>query len=132
VPPFFSFSNFFLQLRVIRAFRSTLEDLEERRSLHSIRSLRSGQVNNSVGSQNIASISSLLYPNRSYQQRLNQITHQSSPGSATISATSPPSSNIVDVPASFTDDDEPIEVLITDHSDNHKSEYQSSTNETRI
>jgi len=30
-----------MQLRVIRAFRSTLEDLEERRSVHSSRSFRS-------------------------------------------------------------------------------------------
>lgn len=30
-----------LQLRVIRAFKSTLEDLEERRSIHSLRSSRS-------------------------------------------------------------------------------------------
>ncbi len=30
-----------LQLRVIRAFKSTLEDLEERRSIHSLRSTRS-------------------------------------------------------------------------------------------
>lgn len=29
------------QLRVVRAFRSTLEDLEERRSVHSLRSSRS-------------------------------------------------------------------------------------------
>ncbi|KAI5699891.1 hypothetical protein M8J76_013008 [Diaphorina citri] len=33
----------FLQLRVIRAFKSTLEDLEERRSVHSLRSSRSNQ-----------------------------------------------------------------------------------------
>uniref|UniRef100_A0A8D9BE47 Uncharacterized protein n=1 Tax=Cacopsylla melanoneura TaxID=428564 RepID=A0A8D9BE47_9HEMI len=32
-----------LQLRVIRAFKSTLEDLEERRSVHSLRSSRSNQ-----------------------------------------------------------------------------------------
>ena len=34
-------SSLFLQLRVIRAFKSTLEDLEERRSVHSLHSLHS-------------------------------------------------------------------------------------------
>lgn len=33
--------SLFLQLRVIRAFKSTLEDLEERRSVHSLHSLHS-------------------------------------------------------------------------------------------
>lgn len=33
--------SLFLQLRVIRAFKSTLEDLEERRSIHSLHSLHS-------------------------------------------------------------------------------------------
>ncbi|KAG8264666.1 hypothetical protein J6590_008601 [Homalodisca vitripennis] len=32
-----------LQLRVIRAFKSTLEDLEERRSVHSLHSMRSSR-----------------------------------------------------------------------------------------
>jgi hypothetical protein len=32
-----------LQLRVVRAFKSTLEDLEDRRSIHSLRSLRNLQ-----------------------------------------------------------------------------------------
>lgn len=36
----FHFYPYHMQLRVIRAFRSTLEDLEERRSVHSLRSLR--------------------------------------------------------------------------------------------
>lgn len=35
------YPSLFLQLRVIRAFKSTLEDLEERRSVHSLHSLHS-------------------------------------------------------------------------------------------
>lgn len=124
--------NFFLQLRVIRAFKSTLEDLEERRSLHSIRSFRSGQCNaQNVGSQNIASISSLLYPNRSYQQKLNQVSQQSPPGSNTVSVASPTPSNIADIPTTYIDEEEPIIVTITDHSDNSNGDVQKTT-ETRI
>lgn len=32
-----------LQLRVVRAFKSTIEDIEDRRSIHSMRSLRNMQ-----------------------------------------------------------------------------------------
>lgn len=35
--------TFMLQLRVVRAFKSTLEDIEDRRSIHSLRSLRNMQ-----------------------------------------------------------------------------------------
>lgn len=42
-----------MQLRVVRAFRSTLEDLEERRSVHSLRSLRSQQLNPNLAFLNI-------------------------------------------------------------------------------
>lgn len=43
LPPRFLIEHpsLFLQLRVIRAFKSTLEDLEERRSVHSLHSLHS-------------------------------------------------------------------------------------------
>jgi hypothetical protein len=40
--------TFMLQLRVVRAFKSTLEDLEDKRSIHSLRSLRNFQ-NQSAG-----------------------------------------------------------------------------------
>lgn len=35
--------TFMLQLRVVRAFKSTIEDIEDRRSIHSLRSLRNVQ-----------------------------------------------------------------------------------------
>lgn len=53
------------QLRVIRAFRSTLEDLNERRSIHSLHSLRSPRTVNipyGTGSSQLYN-SNLLSPN---------------------------------------------------------------------
>uniref|UniRef100_A0A8W7P8D3 Cation-transporting P-type ATPase N-terminal domain-containing protein n=1 Tax=Anopheles coluzzii TaxID=1518534 RepID=A0A8W7P8D3_ANOCL len=54
------------QLRVVRAFRSTLEDLEERRSIHSLHSLRSSRSHpggmSTSGTMTSQGLSNLLYP----------------------------------------------------------------------
>lgn len=61
-----------VQLRVVRAFRSTLEDLEERRSVHSLRSLRSQQLNPHLAFLNIAAqknLTPLAALHQQYQQQ---------------------------------------------------------------
>ncbi|XP_070143688.1 plasma membrane calcium-transporting ATPase 2 isoform X2 [Drosophila kikkawai] len=55
------------QLRVIRAFRSTLEDLNERRSMHSLHSLRSPR-SGGLGSHPLYNFNHLLSPNYNKQQ----------------------------------------------------------------
>ncbi|XP_055372727.1 plasma membrane calcium-transporting ATPase 2 isoform X3 [Condylostylus longicornis] len=73
------------QLRVIRAFRSNLEDLNERRSLHSLHSLRTprsttvpstntaaqGNGNNDIGHNR--NISPLATPNNRWQNKASQL-----------------------------------------------------------
>lgn len=82
-------------------------------------------------------MSSLLYPNRSYQQKLNQVSqllqqHQSPPGSTTVSMASPTPSNIADIPTSFIDEEEPVSITITMHSDQGNGEMRPVHNETPI
>ncbi|XP_037946981.1 plasma membrane calcium-transporting ATPase 2 isoform X4 [Teleopsis dalmanni] len=60
-------------LRVIRAFRSTLEDLNERRSMHSLHSLRSPRTGNIQGFPSIYN-ANLLSPN--YVQQVQQQQQQ--------------------------------------------------------
>ncbi|KAH8252409.1 hypothetical protein KR038_009600 [Drosophila bunnanda] len=55
------------QLRVIRAFRSTLEDLNERRSMHSLHSLRSPR-SGGLGGHPLYNFNHLLSPNYNKQQ----------------------------------------------------------------
>jgi Ca2+ transporting ATPase len=91
-----------LQLRVVRAFKSTLEDMEERRSIHSLRSLRNLQQAN----QNQLP-SSLLYSKNAFLKSINR--DQSPPGNITIQVpTSRPHEplNIHDINARYIDDDD--------------------------
>lgn len=96
-----------LQLRVVRAFKSTLEDLEDRRSIHSLRSLRNAQ---NSGAQ-APGISSLLYQNKAFFKINQHISPQSSPN-ANISIVVPTSLqseplNINTISARYMDDDGP-------------------------
>ncbi|KAH8283395.1 hypothetical protein KR054_008831 [Drosophila jambulina] len=61
------------QLRVIRAFRSTLEDLNERRSMHSLHSLRSPRPGG-LGGHPLYNFNHLLSPNYNKQE-----SHQPKP-----------------------------------------------------
>ncbi|EDW34868.1 GL18149 [Drosophila persimilis] len=60
------------QLRVIRAFRSTLEDLNERRSMHSLHSLRSPRTGVPVGGGHPLYNFNLLSPNYNKHQHQQQ------------------------------------------------------------
>lgn len=90
-----------MQLRVVRAFKSNLEDLEERRSLHSLRSLRNLQSNQNPAANSLFAKSGIL---RNFNR------DQSPPASFTIQI--PPTSlqheplNIHDMSARFIDDDD--------------------------
>ncbi|XP_030379590.1 plasma membrane calcium-transporting ATPase 2 isoform X3 [Scaptodrosophila lebanonensis] len=70
-------------LRVIRAFRSTLEDLNERRSMHSLHSLRSPRTGMPAGSGYPLYNLNLLNPNYSsklqQQQQSQQQSHHQQP-----------------------------------------------------
>ncbi|KAH8391467.1 hypothetical protein KR215_011387 [Drosophila sulfurigaster] len=82
-----------LKLRVIRAFRSTLEDINERRSIHSLHSLRSPRsgmppTGGSSGSHLLYNLN-LLSPNYNYsnskhQQQPTQTPHQQHGAYATL------------------------------------------------
>lgn len=88
-----------MQLRVVRAFKSTLEDLEERRSIHSLRSLRNLQQ-----AQNPTSS---LFAKNAFLKSLSR--DQSPPGNITIQVpTSRPHEplNINDINARYIDDDD--------------------------
>lgn len=94
---------FCLQLRVVRAFKSTLEDMEERRSIHSLRSLRNMQQSNQ--NQKPTS-SSLLYSKNAFLKNLNR---ESPPGNIIIQVpTLRPQEplNIHDINARYIDDDD--------------------------
>lgn len=95
-----------LQLRVVRAFKSTLEDIEDRRSIHSLRSLRNAQ---NPGAQT-PGISSLFYQNKAYFKINQHISPQSSPN-ANISIVVPSLQseplNINEINARYMDDDGP-------------------------
>lgn len=109
---------------MIRAFKSTLEDLEDRRSIHSLRSLRSG----AAGGGNV--MSSLLYPNRSYQQKLNQqLQHHQGHSTNTHVPVSPVSINITDIPTRYIDDETAADERVSNN--NHDASKKSS-HETRI
>lgn len=110
---------------MIRAFKSTLEDLEDRRSIHSLRSLRSG----AAGGGNV--MSSLLYPNRSYQQKLNQQLqhHQGHSTNSNVIVTTPDSINITDIPTRYIDDETAADERVSNN--NHDASTKSS-HETRI
>lgn len=111
-------------MRVIRAFKSTLEDLEDRRSIHSLRSLRSG----AAGGGNV--MSSLLYPNRSYQQKLNQqLQHHQGHSNANVIVT-PAAINITDIPTRYIDDETTADERVPSNN-NHDASTKSS-HETRI
>uniref|UniRef100_A0A2S2QBT1 Uncharacterized protein n=1 Tax=Sipha flava TaxID=143950 RepID=A0A2S2QBT1_9HEMI len=56
----------YLQLRVIRAFKSTLEDLEERRSIHSLRTTTTSSRGRPL-SDNITYIDEEHHHNHNYQ-----------------------------------------------------------------
>lgn len=90
--------HFMLQLRVVRAFKSTLEDLEDRRSIHSLRSLKGSKT---------PAMANLFHQNRAYFQK-HQHTPQTSPN-AEISIAVPqrPPLNINDFNARYMDDDGP-------------------------
>lgn len=85
-----------MQLRVVRAFKSTLEDLEERRSIHSLRSLRNMQGQNPTAS-------SLLWSRAGMLRNFNR--DQSPPGNITIQVPTSPL-NINDMNARYIDDDD--------------------------
>lgn len=92
-------------MRVVRAFKSNLEDLEDRRSIHSLRSLRNAQA----GAQ--ANAASLFYPNRSYM-KTNQPSLSPSVNISIAVPTEP--LNINSINARFMDDDAPDERNNTD------------------
>lgn len=98
--------HFMLQLRVVRAFRSKLEDLEDRRSIHSLRSLRNTQGS---GAQPSA-LSSLLHQNKAFF-KLNQHLSPQSPPTGNISIVVPlfqsEPLNINEINARYMDDDGP-------------------------
>lgn len=97
-----------LQLRVVRAFKSTLEDIEDRRSIHSLRSLRNAQ---SSGAHSSA-ISSLFYPNK-YVKVKQQLSPSFSPsGNISIAVPKEPL-NINEINARYMDDDGPEERTIS-------------------
>lgn len=85
-----------LQLRVIRAFRSTLEDLEERRSVHSLRSLHPNMAYFNTGTQKN------LTPFAAHQQYQQQQLLQRS-GLQSTTAAAAMSSNLPDM--SYIDED---------------------------
>lgn len=95
-----------LQLRVIRAFKSNLEDLEDRRSIHSLRSLRS--------SQQTPALSSFFHQNRGFFRGNQQISSPLASPSGNISIAVPVSLqskplniNNADINARYMDDDGP-------------------------
>lgn len=111
--------TFMFQLRVIRAFKSTLEDLEDRRSIHSLRSTRNAQT---------AAMANLFYQNRAYFKANQQSSPLSSP-LENISIQVPTSLhseplNINNINARYMDDDGPPSL------DERNSSGQSK--ETRI
>lgn len=89
-----------MQLRVVRAFKSTLEDLEDRRSIHSLRSLRNMQPAQTP-------VASLLYTHRPFFKNINRDT--SPPGDITIQVPTAHHEplNIHDMNARYIDDDGP-------------------------
>lgn len=113
--------NFMLQLRVVRAFKSTLEDMEDRRSIHSLRSLRNAQG----GSAPTPAMASLFYQNRNYFK-----AGPKSPLSGDISIPVPTSLqsqplNINDINARYMDDDGPPSL-------DERSNTNGQSRETRI
>lgn len=95
-----------MQLRVIRAFKSTLEDIEDRRSIHSLRSLRNTQ--STIGPSGPA-LSSLFYQNRAFfkNQHSNPQTSQSGNISITVPQLISEPLNINNINARYMDDDGP-------------------------
>lgn len=94
-----------LQLRVIRAFKSNLEDLEDRRSIHSLRSLRNSQT---------PALSSFFHQNRGFFKGNQQISSPLSSPSGNISIPVPVSLqskplniNNAEINARYMDDDGP-------------------------
>lgn len=108
-----------LQLRVIRAFKSNLEDLEDRRSIHSLRSLRNTQTQT-------PSLTAFFNQNKAYF-KTNQPA--ASPN-ANISIPVPTSFhseplNINDITARYMDDDGPPSL-------DERSNSNGQSRETRI
>lgn len=95
-----------LQLRVVRAFKSTLEDLEDRRSIHSMRSLRNTQGSGDKPS----ALSTLLFQNKAYFKINPHPSSQSSPNaniSIAVPSYQPEPLNINEINARYMDDDGP-------------------------
>lgn len=101
--------SLFLQLRVIRAFKSTLEDLEERRSVHSLHSLHSMRSSRShTGPRPLSDFtyidedpSNPMNKSSKHQQNTNEQDHDtSSRGSRIPSINSPASPLLLNVPGS--------------------------------
>jgi hypothetical protein len=95
--------NFMLQLRVIRAFKSTLEDLEDKRSIHSWRSVRNAQP---------PALANFFYQNKAPMFKGNRTSSPDSSPSGNISISIPTSRpagplNINDFNARYMDDDGP-------------------------
>lgn len=87
-----------LQLRVVRAFKSNLEDLEDRRSIHSLRSLKGNKT---------PALGNLFHQNRAYFQKY-QHSPQTSPNEDfSIAVPQKPPLNINDFNARYMDDDGP-------------------------
>lgn len=110
-----------LQLRVIRAFKSTLEDLEDRRSIHSLRSLRNARETPALSS---------FFSNKGFLKG-QQTTPQKSP-SGNISIAVPTSYhneplniNNADINARYMDDDGPPSL-------DERSSSNGQSKETRI
>lgn len=116
-----------MQLRVVRAFRSTLEDLEERRSIHSLhstRSARSHQLNPNLAFLNTGTHKNLTPFAAHHQYQQQQRSNQS--------AAAAMSTNLSEI--SFIDEDSNnIENgRSTQKSQNYNEDLPRPVHETRI
>lgn len=116
-----------LQLRVIRAFKSNLEDLEDRRSIHSLRSLRNAQPTQTPA------LSSFFHQNRALINKA--ASQQSSPQTSPLAnfsiavptslQSAPLNINNANINARYMDDDGPPSL-------DDRSNSNGQSKETRI
>ena len=113
--------NFMLQLRVIRAFKSTLEDLEDKRSIHSLRSLRNTREAPPLSS---------FFSNKGFLKGQHTTPQKSTGGNISIAVpatfhTEPLNINSTDINARYMDDDGPPSL-------DERSSSNGQSKETRI
>lgn len=113
--------HFMLQLRVIRAFKSTLEDLEDKRSIHSLRSLRNAREAPALSS---------YFSNKGFLKGQQTSPQKQTSGNISIAVpatfhTEPLNINSADINARYMDDDGPPSL-------DERSSANSQSKETRI